>query len=103
MNVGKAIKMCRNQRGMSQRELSKAAGCSVSYLSLLENNERDPALSVIKSIAKGLNVPISILFFLASEHFELKGMNKEMSGELARAALELLSEPVESSGAVLHG
>lgn len=94
MNVGQAIKMCRTRRGVSQAALASRAHCSVSYLSMLENNQRDPTLSTLTKVAQALNVPIGILFFLASEHGELTGMDKELSGELARTALELLSEPV---------
>lgn len=94
MNVGKAIKMCRTRRGVSQADLARLAECSVSYLCLLENNKRDPTLSTLTKVSQALNVPVGILFFLASEHGELTGMNKELAGELARTALELLSEPV---------
>jgi transcriptional regulator with XRE-family HTH domain len=94
MNVGQAIKMCRTRRGISQTDLAHRADCSVSYLSMLENNKRDPTLSTLTKIAHALNVPIGILFFLAAEREELGGIDKELAGELARTALELLSEPV---------
>lgn len=94
MNVGQAIKMCRTKRGVSQTDLARLADCSVSYLSMLENNKRDPTLSTLTKVAQALNVPIGILFFLASERDELVGMNKDLAGELARTALELLSEPI---------
>lgn len=94
MNVGQAIKMCRTKRGVSQTDLARLADCSVSYLSMLENNKRDPTLSTLTKVAQALNVPVGILFFLASEREELVGMNKDLAGELARTALELLSEPV---------
>jgi len=61
---------------------------------MLENNKRDPTLSTLTKIAHGLGVPMGILFFLAAEREELGGMDKELAGELARTALELLSEPV---------
>ena len=93
MNIGQAIKMCRTRRGVSQTDLALRADCSVSYLSMLENNKRDPTLSTLTKIAQALNIPIGILFFLASERDELTGMDKELAGELARTALELLSEP----------
>ena len=94
MNVGQAIKMCRTRRGVSQADLARRAQCSVSYLCLLENNKRDPSLSTLTKVSQALNVPVGILFFLASEHGELTGMNKELAGELARTALELLSERI---------
>ena len=67
MNIGQAIKMCRTRRGVSQTDLALRADCSVSYLSMLENNKRDPTLSTLTKIAQALNIPIGILFFLASE------------------------------------
>ena|ERR1035437_706687 len=94
MNVGQAIKMCRTRRGESQSKLAERADCSVSYLSMLENNKRDPTLSTLTKISHALNVPIGILFFLAAERGELGGLEKDLAGGLARTALELLSEPV---------
>lgn len=92
MNVGQAIKMCRSRRGLSQAELAQRADCSVSYLSLLENNQRDPTLSTVEKIAMALSVPIGILFFLAADRNDISGMDKELAGQLARTALELLNE-----------
>ena len=93
MNLGRAIKMCRTQRGMSQLDVALKSDCSVSYLSMLENNKRDPALSLTEKIAHALDVPISILFFLASEKDELSGIDKSLTGELSRMALDLLNDP----------
>lgn len=92
MNVGQAIKMCRSRRGLSQAELARRAECSISYLSLLENNQRDPSLSTVGKLAMALNVPMGILFFLAAEKNDLVGIDRELSGQLARTALDLLSE-----------
>lgn len=94
MNVGQAIKMCRTRRGVSQTDLAHRVDCSVSYLSMLENNKRDPTLSTLTKIAHGLNVPMGILFFLAADREELSGIDKELAGDLARTALELLNEPL---------
>lgn len=92
MNLGKAIQSSRIRRGLSQEGLAKLAGCSVSYLSMLENSKRDPTLSTIERIAAALNVPVEILFFLGAEKGELAGINKELAGQLALTALELLDE-----------
>jgi len=89
--------MCRNSRGLSQAELALKAQCSVSYLSLLENSQRDPALSVIEKISHGLNVPVGILFFLAAENSELSGIDSDLKGNIARTALEFLNEPQPQS------
>ena len=93
MNLVKAIKLCRTSRGLSQAELAKRSGCSISYLSLLENSQRDPAISVVEKIARGLNVPLNILIFLAAETHELGGLAPELQGNIAKTALEFLNEP----------
>lgn len=96
MNLGKAIHTCRVKRGLSQAELARRADCSVSYLSMLENSKRDPTMSTVQSIATALGVPIEILFFLGAEKGELAGIDKELAGQLALTALELLdAQPVE--------
>jgi transcriptional regulator with XRE-family HTH domain len=97
MNIGKAIKLCRTRRGLSQAKLAALATCSVSYLSLLENSQRDPTLSTIEKIAFSLNVPIGILFFLGAEKNELSGFDKQLAGQLAVTALEFLSEEHQPS------
>ncbi|WP_033535564.1 helix-turn-helix domain-containing protein [Bordetella trematum] len=101
MNIGQAIKMCRTRRGASQSELAQQADCSVSYLSMLENNKRDPTLSTLTKIAQALRVPVGILFFLAAEGNELSGMDKTLQGDLARTALELLNAPVNDQRALI--
>jgi transcriptional regulator with XRE-family HTH domain len=92
MNLGNAIQMCRVRKQWSQSELAERAGCSVSYLSMLENSKRDPTLSTVQKISDALGVPIEILFFLAADNGELAGINKELAGQLAMTALELISE-----------
>ena len=92
MNIGQAIKLCRTRRGISQTELANKVDCSVSYLSMLENNKRDPTLSTLTRIATALKLPVSIIFFIAAETGDLNGMDKSLQAELARTALELLNE-----------
>ena len=93
MNIGSAIQLARTKRKLSQAELAKRANISVSYLSLLERSKRDPPLSTLRQVASALRVPIEILFFLGAESGELTGLNRELAGQLAYAALELLNEP----------
>lgn len=94
MNLGKAISLCRKQRGLTQAETAARAGLSVSYLSLLEQNKRrDPTLSTIQKLAEALRIPTGILFFLAADKAELSGLAPDLSEKLAHAALTLLNDP----------
>ncbi len=93
MNVGHAIRMCRTRRGASQSVVAHRANCSVSYLSMLENNKRDPTLSTLTKIAQALHVPVGLLFFLASEQEDLGPMDEKSTGKLMQSALASLAKP----------
>lgn len=92
MNIGKAIKLCRSRKGMTQSALAKKAEISVPYLSQLEQGKRDPTLSAVERIAKGLEVPLNILFFLGADRNEIDGMKSELAEKLSHLALQLLDE-----------
>ena len=94
MNIGQTIQLARSKRKFSQVALAKRAGISVSYLSLLERGRRDPPLSTIQRIAAALVMPVEILFFLGSEEGELGQLNRDLAGQLAITALELLNGPL---------
>ena len=94
MNIGQAIQLARSKRKLSQAALAKRAGISVSYLSLLERGRRDPPLSTIQRIAAALVLPVEILFFLGAEEGELGQLNRDLAGQLAITALELLNGPL---------
>lgn len=93
MNLGKAIKLCRTQKGMNQQQLAEKAKISVSYLSLLEKGKRDLNYSTLQDIATGLSVPVSIISFLAADEQELSGINQVMREKLSALSLELLAKP----------
>lgn len=101
MNVGGAIRLCRKRRGVSQADVATRAECSVSYLSMLENNKRDPTLSMISKIADALHVPVGALFVMASEEKDLGRIDSRLAGRLHRAAIA--SIPAASDGEARHG
>lgn len=61
MNIGKAIKLCRNQKGFTKTKLAEKAELSTSYLTLLEQGKRDPNLSTLEKICQALQIPSTIL------------------------------------------
>lgn len=92
MNIGKAIKLCRTQKGLTRTELAKNSDISISYLSLLEQGKRDPSLSTVEKLSNALHVPLSILIFLASDKNEL---SKELNDKLSSLALLLMDSKDE--------
>jgi transcriptional regulator with XRE-family HTH domain len=100
MNIGKAIKMCRTQKDMRQAELAVLADISVAYLSLIEQGKRDPNFSVLKAISKGLDIPLSILVFLATDNSELSEINPELFEKLSVTALNLVKASADEAASL---
>lgn len=95
MNIGKAIKLCRNQKGFTKTKLAGLSGLSISYLTLLEQGKRDPNLSTIEKICNALNIPLTVLIFLAAENHENTAISAELSEKLSHLALSLMSNTNE--------
>lgn len=100
MNLGKAIKLCRTQKNMKQSDLADLAQISVSYLSLLEQGKRDPNFSTVQQIASALNVPVSILTFLAAEQGEIDDISPELAEKLSHTALKLIGASANGSASL---
>jgi len=94
MQFGSAIKLCREQKGISRTELAEKAMLSTSYISLLENDKRDPNLSKVKKIADALGIPMSVLLFLATDNSEIESINTELAEKLSLLTLKLIKNSV---------
>ena len=69
-------------------QLADKVGISQTYLSLVENDRKDPNLSVLKRIADSLSVPLPIIFFMS--------LDEEDVAEPKRAAFKLIQAPIDS-------
>ena len=98
MNLGKAIKMCRVQKNLKQTELAGLAKISVAYISLLEQGKRDPNFSTLEKISSALDIPLSIMVFLAADpKSELKDLSPELIDKLSLTAFDLIRESSHGS------
>ena len=88
MEIGSVIRKCRKLKGMTQLQLSNSSDISESYLSLIEQDKRQPTLSNLESIADTLQVPVSILVFLADK--------QESISEITDKQIEALTETIYS-------
>lgn len=57
------VRVWREFRGMTSKELAKAIGVSAGYLSEIETGKKEGSLSVFRSIAKTLRIDIDDLFW----------------------------------------
>ena len=90
MSLGNALKLCRTHKKVSKTQLAQLSGLSISYLTLLEQDKRDPNLSTIEKICDALNIPISIFIFLAFDKNEIDGISHELAKLLSLTALQLI-------------
>ena len=63
--LGRAIRLRREEVGISQEELGSQVGHEQSWLSNIENGYANPAYSTIDAIARALGWPASRLILLA--------------------------------------
>lgn len=64
VNMKKTSDVIRERRkniGVTQDVLAEKLGITTSYLSLIENNRREPSLKLRKRISKQLDIPLSLL------------------------------------------
>lgn len=88
MDIGSVIKDLRKEKNITQIKFAELCQISQTYLSQIENNQKDPNLSTLKIIAKNLNIPLPIMFFLALD-------DKDISDE-KKDAFRLLSPSIKS-------
>lgn len=63
--LGYAIKKLRKMKSISQEKFAMSIEMDRTYFSSVEAGKRNVSLKNIEKIAKGLNVTVSELFFLA--------------------------------------
>ena len=77
MNLGETIKQLRKRNGLNQSQLAELCEITVTYLSLIENGKKEPTLSLLKTIANSLQVPLPILLFSALTEEDIPESRKE--------------------------
>jgi transcriptional regulator with XRE-family HTH domain len=64
--IGKIIHIIRNTKDIRLSSLAKLTKVSVPFLSMIENENRQPSLAVLNRIAEALNIPVEVFFLLES-------------------------------------
>ena len=66
MKVGPVLREIRRSKGLTLGEVASDAGLSVSHLSLIERDEREPSLSALDALGAALGVPPAVVVLLAA-------------------------------------
>jgi transcriptional regulator with XRE-family HTH domain len=62
MSIGTRIIQLRNQKGLTQQQVSELTGLAASYLSRIENRRLEPRPQTLSKIAAALGVTVSEIF-----------------------------------------
>ncbi|NVK05483.1 MAG: helix-turn-helix transcriptional regulator [Flavobacteriia bacterium] len=82
MNIGSTIKQIRQKKGQKQKDFALTCGISQSYLSLIENDVKEPTITLLKRISQELEIPLPILMFYSLEEDDVNENKKEAYGLL---------------------
>ena len=93
MEIGKTIRRIRKKRGIRQVDFSKEVGISQTYLSQIENDDRNPTVSVLERIGNYLEVPYAVFVFMSLSEDDIP-KSKIESYLIARPILEGLIEKI---------
>lgn len=67
MSIGTRIIQIRNEKNLTQKQISERSGIATSYLSRVENRRIEPRPQTLRRIAEALGVPVSDIFLEGSE------------------------------------
>jgi transcriptional regulator with XRE-family HTH domain len=85
IDYGKAFKLARATRAMTQTEVAERAEITANYLSLIESSARMPHADTIERLAKVLRVPVWAIVVIGSP-------DDEVPAEVRDVAMTLLAK-----------
>lgn len=89
MNIGKAIKILLEKKGITQKELAARTQLTQTTISLLINGETQPRKETLELVAKSLDVTPEILYLLS--------INKDDVPEDRKQVYDLVWPQIEST------
>ena len=92
MDLGTAIKNIRRSKGIKQNTLAEMCDITPTYLSQIENNVKEPHMSVLKVIAEKLDLPLPVMFFLSLSTDDITPEKREAYKHLVPSINSMISE-----------
>lgn len=78
MDIGKAIRTLRQQRGMSQTELARRCFSSTNSISRLETGKAFPPKHTMEQICRALDVTVAHLILESLEEHDLPEKDRQL-------------------------
>ena len=95
--IGNTLKVIRVAAGINQAAMAKKLEITQNYLSLVENNHKEPSLSFLKKFASSFDIPLGYFLWLAldkQENTEEKELRDKMDILLKELLIGRRSENV---------
>jgi transcriptional regulator with XRE-family HTH domain len=94
VSFGQTIRRKRKALGLTLEQLAERAGLTPNFVGSVENGQRDPSLSTVLALAKGLRTPLAELLGgvrdLGPEALEAAHLFESATPEVQDAVLRLL-------------
>ena len=104
MQVGKTVRFLRLSAGLKQSQLATRLGVSPNYISLVENNKRDPSLSFLKDLSTEFGVPLGLLFLdIESDQSRTSHEERALVIRIKDLILEIERIRLQRQGQAVHG
>jgi len=87
----------RKQKGIKQNVFAVTCDISQTYLSQIENGQKEPNISTLKKIAEHLGIPLPILFFLALDEDDIPLAKRQAFGIISPTVKTLMQEFVSNA------
>ena len=65
IDVGSTVRIIRQAKGLKLKDVAEASGVSTPFVTLIEQGEREPSLTVLRRIAIALDIPVEALILLS--------------------------------------
>jgi len=63
LSIGQLIKIGRINKGLSQEDIASKLEVTKNYISLVENNRKDPSINFLRGVSKLLDIPVILLIW----------------------------------------
>jgi transcriptional regulator with XRE-family HTH domain len=87
LSIGTRIIQIRNQKNLTQEQISRRSGIATSYLSRVENRRLEPRPRTLRRIADALGVPVSDFFMEGAQVLQTSQCAITVSGNCIMESL----------------
>ena len=94
--IGREVRRNRAKRGMTRRQLAQASHTSERYLAQIESGTGNPSVTVLRAIAKAIDLPASALLGEPSARTAAHAALVDLIAQLPERELPELTELIES-------